>query len=307
MNQGTSIKQGLLIIGAGDIAFRALPWLKDRFRVFALCRSAPQAAHWRSHGAIPVLGDLDQRKTLSRLRGLASYVVYTAPPNPHTPGDPRLKRCLAVLNEAGIIPCRVVYISTTGVYGNKDGAEVSETSPVRPDSARAQRRVAAEQLLRAWTRRQLCWGSRRSLVLRAPGIYAADRLPLERIQAKTPALLAEEDSFSHHIHAEDLAHALCLALFRGGSSRIFNVVDDSRLKMGDWFDAVARRFGLPPVPRLPRSEAEKTLSPALWSFVRESRQIQNLRLKEELMPRLRFPTVEAGLASILDPHGMIPP
>ncbi|MDE3009948.1 MAG: SDR family NAD(P)-dependent oxidoreductase [Pseudomonadota bacterium] len=285
----------LLVIGAGDIALRALPWLLSRFRVFALCRTAESAARWRAAGAVPILGDLDQPATLRRLRGLAHAVLLCAPPAADGNGDPRSLRLMAALNAGRIIPRRLVYISTTGVYGDCGGARIDETRPRRAATARALRRVAAENAWRGWLRRQTGQRPSRLVILRTPGIYAADRLPLARLQAGTPALRAAEDGYTSHIHADDLAHAAHLALFRLAGGRALNICDDSELRMGDWFDAVADAFGLPRPPRITRAQAETTLPQSLLGFMRESRRLDNRRMKEELGLRLRHARVADGL------------
>lgn len=294
----------LLVIGPGDVAWRALPWLLQRFRVLALCRQPEVAARWRAAGALPLTGDLDDRATLRRVAGFAQYVLHTAPPPGQGCGDARTTNLLAALARARILPRTLVYISTTGVYGDCGGACVDETQPVRPGSARGRRRVAAEQLLRrGWRRVAQGTGQparpahpRQLALLRAPGIYAADRLPLARLQAGTPALVAAEDGYTSHIHADDLAQTAALALFRARGGRAWNVCDHTRLRMGDWFDRVADTFGLQPPPRITRAEAERTLPESLLGFMRESRQLDNRRLLAELRVRLLYPTVVEGLA-----------
>lgn len=139
------------------------------------------------------------------------------------------------------------------------------------------------------------------LILRAPGIYAADRLPLERLKSGLPALLPELDVYSNHIHAEDLAHACCLALFRGGAGRSFNVVDDNPMKIGDYFDQVADHYGLKRPPRVNTTELTHLLSSAQLSFMVESRRITNLRIKQELGMRLHYPHVKEGLLTACNP------
>lgn len=186
-----------------------------------------------------------------------------------------------------------MYISTTGVYGDCAGAQIDETRPRRPQSERALRRVDAENVLRAWGKRNAVAIS----ILRAPGIYAADRLPLERLQRGLPALRAEDDVFTNHIHADDLARACLAALRHGRGGRACNVVDDSELRMGDYFDAVADAFALPRPPRLARADAAACLSPAQLSFMGESRRIGNRRLKNELKVRLAYPQVGEGIAA----------
>jgi nucleoside-diphosphate-sugar epimerase len=287
----------LLIVGSGDVAWRALPWLLQRFKVFALCRNPDNAVRWREAGAIPVIADLDDRKTLTRLKGLASWVLITAPPNGSQDSDPRLKRLIALLSSARIIPCRLVYIGTTGVYGDCHGAKIDETRLRQAANARALRRVAAENLLRKWNREKSDT-SKSASILRAPGIYAADRLPVARLTAGTPAIQSQEDGFTSHIHADDLAMAACLALFRAKPGRAYHVCDLSEIKMGDWFDLVATHFNLPKPKRISRAEAEKQLPESLYSFMRESRRLSNQRLLNELRLNLRYPTVMEGLAAI---------
>ena len=191
-------------------------------------------------------------------------------------------------------PGALVYISTSGVYGDCGGDWVAETRPVAPVNGRAVRRVDAERQLRAWGETQRV----QVTILRAPGIYAADRLPLERVRRGTPALIARDDSYTNHIHADDLARLAWAALFRGRSQRIYHAVDAHPLKMGDWFDSCADAFGLPRPPRVNRAEAEKVLSEALLSFLRESRQLSNVRTTRELRLKYRYPASDDLLREI---------
>ncbi len=161
-------------------------------------------------------------------------------------------------------------------------------------NARAQRRVDAEQVLRRWARR----AQSRLSILRVPGIYAADRLPVERLQKGTPALRDEDDVHTNHIHADDLAQIIARAIFRAQPLRVYHTVDDSDLKMGEYFDAVADAFGLPHPARLPRAELAQQVSPMLLSFMSESRRLKNERMKAELGVRLRYPTVADLLAEV---------
>lgn len=287
--------QKILIVGSGDVARRILSRLARRARVYAVLRDPYKAAGWRSAGAIPLVADLDVRSSLDRLRGLADAVLHLAPPPASGHSDSRTRNLLAALGKSESLPRRLVYVSTTGVYGDCSGAKIDETRRLNPESARAIRRVDAENALRTWGRQ--CGVS--VTILRAPGIYAADRLPLERLEKGTPALAESDDVFTNHIHADDLAAACVAALRRGRSHRVYNVVDDSDLKMADYFDRVAEAFGLPHPPRLDREAAARQLSPIQWSFLRESRRIGNRRLKAELSIRLAFPTVDDGIAEAL--------
>jgi nucleoside-diphosphate-sugar epimerase len=289
----TTMTRRLLIVGCGDVGRRALPLLLSRYRVVATARSAAGLAALRAAGARPLFGDLDQPHTLRRLRGVAHDVLHMAPPPTQGTRDTRTVHLLQALTSGRTVPQRFVYLSTTGVYGDCRGRRIDETAPVHPESDRAKRRVDAERTLRAWAR-----SHRVALtILRVPGIYAADRLPVERLRARTPALRPEDDGWSNHVHADDLARICAAALVRGRAGRVVNAVDDSELKMGDWFDAVADRFGLLRPPRLAADAARAAVSPALWSFMRESRRIGNGRLKRELRVQLGYPTALHGLAA----------
>ena len=283
--------QKLLIVGCGDVARRTLPRLLGHYRVFALLRDPTQFAFWRARGACPLLADLDHASSLRRIGGLADIVLHFAPPAESGNVDTRTRRLLAALNQGGSLPQRLIYISTSGVYGDCAGALIDETRSLRPISARATRRVDAERQLRHFgLRRGVCVS-----ILRAPGIYAAERLPIERLQKGASVLKVEDDVFTNHIHADDLAMLTCAALRFGRANRCYNASDDSVLKMGDYFDLVAERFGLPHAPRISRSEAQKLMSPLQLSFMSESRRLDNRRIKKELRAKLCYPLVADGV------------
>ena len=284
--------QKILIVGSGDVARRILPHLTGRYRVFALLRNAARAADWRRAGAQPLFADLDDASSLGRIAGLADVVLHLAPPPNTGNSDNRTKHLLAALGKGKSLPRCLVYVSTTGVYGDCGGAVIDETRRLQAESPRAGRRVDAEAALRAWGTRNAV----KICILRAPGIYAADRLPLERLEKGLPALAAADDVFTNHIHADDLAAACVAAMRYGLANRTYNVVDDSNLKMADYFDQVADAFALPHPPRLTRAAASAVLSPMQMSFMRESRRIANRRIKQELKLRLAYPTVTDGIA-----------
>jgi nucleoside-diphosphate-sugar epimerase len=276
----------LLIVGAGDIARRALPALLARYATTALVRGDP--AGLEGCGVRTVAGDLDRPESLA---AAADVVLHAAPPNESGVRDERTRNLVAALSGARMLPRRVVYLSTSGVYGDCGGAWVDESRPVHPQTDRARRRADAEQVLSDW-------GERRGVeivCLRVPGIYAADRLPLERLKRGTPVLRAEDDVYTSHVHADDLAAICARALERDAPAGLYNAADDTELKMGDYFDLVADRFGLARPPRVSRAEGEQAIPPALASFMRESRRLVNLRLKEALGVRLKYPTVFEGV------------
>jgi nucleoside-diphosphate-sugar epimerase len=186
----------------------------------------------------------------------------------------------------------MVYIGTSGVYGDCGGAVVDEDRPLNPQSARARRRADAESRLALWCSRH----GIALVILRAPGIYASDRLPLSRLRAGTPVLRAEDDVFTNHIHADDLAACCAVALHEDAPAGIYNASDDTQMRMGEWFDLLADHAGLPRPPRIARAQAPGRIPAELLSFMRESRRLDNTRLKQTLGVRLRYPTVHRGIA-----------
>lgn len=276
-------------MGAGDVAERLIRHMGSRARIYALIRRPERAEAMRALGAVPVLADLDQRHTLKRIVGLADWVIHLAPPN--GPLDARTRRLFANLAQARILPRRVVYISTSGVYGDHSGAWIDETARLSPSSARGAARVAAEQTVRGAGRRL----GLRCCVLRVPGIYAHDRLPEERIRRGTPSIIETEDSYTNHIHADDLAMVTWLAAFRAAPQRAYNVCDLSAMKAGEYFDCVADHLQLPRPPRAARKDVMQQLSPMQASFLADSRRLLNQRLLRELRVRLRCPTVRDAL------------
>ena len=310
----------MLIVGCGDVGQRCLTLLRTRFRVFAVTSRLEGRAALREAGAVPIVANLDDAASLRRLRGLSPRVLHLAPPPAVGNDDPRTAALLHTLAQPSpdsttkhrILPERArrtggltgrlktplqarafVYASTSGVYGDAGGAWVDESRPVKPRTARAQRRVAAERRVR-WFGAGGAW---RTSILRIPGIYAADRLPVARLERGTPALRAQDDVYTNHIHADDLARAVIAALFRGRPQRIVHATDASELRMGDYFDAVADARGLQRPPRISRAEALQQIEPALLSFMSESRRLRNTRLARELRVALRYPTVADFLSS----------
>lgn len=286
-------RERVLLVGCGDVGVRVAALMRGRVRLMALTSSPQRVADLRSRGITPLLGNLDQPQTLARLSALATRVVHLAPPPSVGLSDPRTQALTHVLAQR-CPPKSLVYGSTSGVYGDCQGAWVAETQATQASSERAQRRVGAESWVRAFGRAS----GAVACVLRIPGIYAPDReggTPRGRLLKGMPVLQAQEDVYTNHIHADDLARACLLALWRGKPQRIYNVNDDSHLKMGDYYDLAADLLGLPRPPRVSRSVAMGQLSPMVLSFMGESRRLVNARMKNELGLRLRYPTVDRGL------------
>ncbi len=282
----------ILIVGSGNIARRLIPHLAKSSRVYALVRNPGYCEELRGLDAIPVIGDLDDRKSLARIKGIADSVLHLAPPSPDKKTDARTRNLLSVLSQGTIQ--RLVYVSTSGVYGDCGGERVSETRPLHPASMRSKLRVDAERQIRDWAKR--CGVN--ASILRVPGIYAEDRLPVGRLKQGLPCMVDFEDSHTNHIHADDLARIIVAALHGASPCRIYHASDDSQLKMGEYFDMVADAFDLPRPPRLKRQVMKGAVSPLMYSFMSESRRLSNTRMKEEIGVRLLYPTVADFLFSL---------
>ena len=363
-------RQRLLIIGCGDIGQRVVQQLHHGWQVMGVARSdetlqkirtagalamraddAHRLARWATHilhAAPPASrgGEVADRLTrgwlqaLARARGQRASTT-SRPGRTHRLGARSAAALLAVpapaaqaRSQSQHAPApRLVYLSTTGVYGDRGGAFTRETDTLQPLTDRARRRVNAERQVRFGIHRPdgSNAGSRRAdsphadstrsdgahrdsarlsgprhrrlqqpplpaLVLRVPGIYAADRLPVERLRQQVPALVPADDVITNHIHADDLARIARTALLRGPRQRVINAVDDSQMTLGDYLDQVADRLALPRPPRHSRAELVRTLSEVRMSFMRESRRLDTRRLKRELRVRLQWPTVADFLA-----------
>jgi len=311
------LQGNLLVLGAGDIGRRVITGIGSGVEVSALTSTPASRAALRHIGACPVLADLDKPYSLRRLPCDWDSLLHCAPPPARGARDTRTRNILRAFNRSrktdhkrSSLACgpshspgmhkqrTLVYLSTSGVYGDCGGARISEAQPLNPRNARAMRRVDAERVLMRHARR----GAFRLIILRVPGIYSETRLPLERLRAGTPALVPADDVYTNHIHAADLA-ALAVAALRRLRKRmyprvrIYNASDGGEIRMGDYFDLVADAFGLARPPRLPRAEIKRAVSPALLSFMSESRRLDNARIKRELPIHWFAPTVEAGVAA----------
>ncbi len=290
-------RERLLIIGCGDVGQRVVR-AQRHVRVLALTSSPARVAALRAQGVTPIVGNLDAPASLQRLAGWATRVLHLAPPPLQGNTDPRTLALTRMLMRRSA-PRSVVYGSTSGVYGDCAGEWVAESRRLNPITPRAQRRVDAEARMRYFGR--LRSSAVRVSVLRIPGIYAPDReggTPRERLLRGTPVLARADDVFTNHIHADDLARACQLALWRGQPQRMYNVNDDSQMLMGDYFDMAAGLYGLAHPPRISRAQAQTELPAMQLSFMRESRRMVNTRMKRELRLQLRYPDTQAGLAPV---------
>ena len=268
-----------LFVGAGYTGSRVLECLPE---ALGLGRSRP--------GDERLDLDRDERLRITPPRQYA--VIYSVPPAPDQAGDPRLARFLALLPHP---PARIIYLSTTGVYGNREGQRVDESSEPHPESAHTERRLAAEQMLAEW-----CTGSgTTAVVLRVPGIYGPGRLGTNRIRNAMPVIRDEDANPGNRIHVDDLAACCIAALSTDVPDGIYNVGDGDH-RSGTWFtNEVARQAGLPAPPAISMAEAQETFSPMRLSFLRESRIVDTTRMREVLGVTPKYGDAADGIAASL--------
>jgi nucleoside-diphosphate-sugar epimerase len=279
------------IVGCGYTGRKlAERWLCLKQPVRGFATRDPSLQQITSLGAEAQPLNLDREPPLFDFDG--QLVYYAVPPPPTGSGDPRLER---LLEHVCGRPRRLIYLSTTGVYGNRAGGSVDEETPPAPASDRAARRLAAEQSLRAWAdSHAVPW-----CILRVPGIYGPGRLPLDRLRRGVPAIDPREATPGNRIHVDDLVTA-CLAagLSDRADCRIYNVTDGSDESHTAYLQRVARIANLPAPPLISVAEAQIAPAPA-WSFLKESRRVGNRRMLEELGVTLAFQDLDAGIRASL--------
>lgn len=292
----------MLIIGCGDIGQAlARVYVARGERVIGVVRSAASAAAVAATGAEPLQLDLAaplDEAARARLDSAGARVFHLAPPPAEGTSDALTANLLAAFAAAGA-PRRIIYMGTTGVYGDCGGAWVDEDWPLRPVAARSQRRLDAERQLRAWVETESETGPERGadlVILRVAGIYACDRLPLARIRSAQPVVTPDQAPWSNRIHAADLVQVCVAAMERAPAGAVYNVCDGHPSTMTDYFFQVADAAGLPRPPTIPLTAAAGQVSAGMLSYWQESRRLSNRRLVEELGVSLRYPTLAAGLA-----------
>lgn len=283
------IESGTLIVGCGDIGLRVARALRAQgSNPLCRVRSAGSADALQALGFTAQAIDLDQ--DLADFD--AARVFWFAPPPPQGREDQRLHRWLSALAPRAR---RIVYISTSAVYGACAGRWIDEDEPLKPQTDRGHRRLDAEHALHehaARTRSAV-------MVLRVPGIYGPGRLPVERLKKSLPVVHEHEAPWSNRIHADDLASAALAAMERGIAGRAYNISDGQPTTMSDYFIRCARLLNLPEPPSVSMAQAREQLTPAMLSFLEESKRLLNRRMREELGVVLRYPDLAAGLPSCL--------
>jgi nucleoside-diphosphate-sugar epimerase len=282
----------MLIVGCGDVGRKIAAHARQQgVSPRCLVRSAESAIRLTRLGLDAMVADLDSATPILSDGWDCRQIFYLAPPPANGTGDPRMQRFLAALPSTE--QQRIVYISTTGVYGDCRGEWVDEQRPPNPQVDRARRRHDAEQRLLAW--RAESRGE--ALILRVAGIYGPGKLPLARIEKQVPMIGEDEAPWTNRIHIDDLVHVCEAAMTRGKDGEIYNVSDGSPGNMRDYFDRIADRFGLPRPPLISLAEASTTLSPGLLSYLGESRRLDNSKMLKGLGVELRYPDLISGLAT----------
>lgn len=284
------------IIGCGTIGkLVARLAMEKGWGVSALTRSSENAASLEDLGIQPVQGNLDEPESLKNLPLKNAVVFYFAPPPGGGVTDPRV-RSFCESARPGEGPARVVYISTSGVYGDCGDIPVTEETPVNPQTPRARRRHDAETAF-------LAFGRERNvpvIILRVTGIYGPGRLPYSQILQGVPVLEESIAPITNRIHSFDLARICMAAAEKGEAGDIFNISDGHPSTMTSYFNAVADVLGLPRPPQVSLEEARRVMPPLMLSYFSESRRMDNSKMLSKLGIELLYPTLEEGLKACSD-------
>lgn len=281
----------IVIVGCGDIGCRVGKILLERgVKVLVTAKTEESAAELRKKGFAALVGNFDYQEDTPELPVHGRQLFFFMPPQGGGKSDYRVLNFCRKLSPENV-PAKVVYISTSGVYGDCGGAVVTEETPINPQTARAMRRASAETQLREQADKL----GFELVILRVTGIYGPGRLPVSRIMQGHPVLLPEDASFTNRIHAFDLVQVCLAAMEKGEDGEIFNVCDGQESSMTDYFLAVADLYGLPRPKQISLAEAEKEMNPLMLSYQKESRRMSNRKMKEKLGIKLLYPTLEDGL------------
>lgn len=280
-----------VIVGCGDIGRQVGQVLLDRGgQVLATAKTEEAAAELRQKGFVTIVGNFDYQEDVPLVPLHGKSVFYLMPPQGGGKSDYRMMNFCRKLSPQNV-PSKLVYISTSGVYGDCGGAVVTEETPVNPQTTRAMRRVSAETQLREQADRL----GFELVILRVTGIYGPGRLPVSRIMQGHPVLRPEDATFTNRIHAADLVQVCLAAMERGENGEIYNVCDGQESSMTDYFLAVADLYELPRPQQISIAEAEQQMNPLMLSYHKESRRMSNRKMIERLGVRLLYPTLEEGL------------
>jgi nucleoside-diphosphate-sugar epimerase len=287
----------LLCFGLGYSAEHFVGLYGDGFaRIVATVRGAERAAvlNARLAGRLKALlfdGHSASAELLHAI-GEADAALVSIPQD--ETGDPVLRACGDAFARAQRLHA-VVYLSTIGVYGDRNGDWVDENAAPLPTSGRSRKRLAAEQ---AWQD----FGRRRGVpvaILRLAGIYGPGRNALTQIARGDARRIVKSGQVFNRIHVDDIAQAIDAALARKASG-IFNVADDEPSPSGDPLAFAAQLLGVPAPPEIAYEDVAQMMSPLAQSFWQECRRVRNDKLKRELGVTLRYPTYREGLRALFE-------
>lgn len=236
--------------------------------------------------------DLDGDRVRVPLLPAPWTLLYTIPPRPEGAGDARLDALLSGLETP---PARVVYLSTSGVYGDRGGQLTDEAVAPNPRSDRAKRRSMAESLLQSWCEER----SADCLILRVPGIYGPGRLGLDRLRGGEAILCDADSGPGNRIHVDDLARCCLAAMTVGVAAGIYNVADGDHRSGSEFSRAVARLANLPPPPEITLADARRVWSARRLSFLDESRRLDTRKMRAVLGVTPHYADPEEGIRASL--------
>jgi nucleoside-diphosphate-sugar epimerase len=271
-----------LIIGCGYLGSRLLQlWREEGQHVFATTRRPERAAELRGLGAEPIVCDVTEQQSLRSLP--EAEVAIHAVGMDRSAG--RTMREVYVGGLAHVLDAlpsatRLVYVSSTSVYGQRDGEEVDETAATEPVEESGRIVLEAEHLLR----------QRRpdAIILRFAGIYGPGRLLRQQAIARGEPIAADPDKWLNLIHVADGAAAVNAAIARGQPGQTYNVCDDQPVRRREYYGLLAQLLNAPPPRFVPPTVPDLA-----------NRRVVNRRLHTELQLVLRFPSCRDGLQEAL--------
>jgi len=288
--------ENILIIGCGDTGKRVLKQLQPQNNnIFVTSHKKDSQKQLKQLGISLIPANLDNKEDLEQLPTNNASIFYFAPPAASGTTDVRMSNFVQSLSRKNP-PKRIVYISTTGVYGNCDGQWISETATLNPGADRSKRRLHAESLIQEYCSSNSC----EFVILRVTGIYCLEKLPLERLKNGMKVLHPDIAPASNRIHADDLANCCVKAMFDGPANEIFNIADGNPSSISDYFIQIAKIFHLPEPELLNWEQTEKEISPAMLSYLHESKKINIDKLLSVLNIKLNFPTLIDGLQNCFE-------
>lgn len=287
-----------IIIGCGDIGrrFAALAQAAGFNPIFGTYRSEDTAAKLSAQGIQPYPLILDAPGNSTALPTANATILYCVPPPGGGFHDSRARNFCHLLSLAPK-PARIVYLSTTAVYGNHGDNWITEQTEPAPNTSRGHRRLDAETAFTQFSHQNHV----PLIILRVAGIYGPDRLPLQQLLSGHPVLSPAEAKPTNRIHADDLAAVCLTAAEHGATGAIYNVCDGHPTSITDYFTSAAALLSLPAPRQISMDEADKVMTPLMLTYVREGHLISNQKMITELKISLRYPTLIDGLPSCMPP------